>query len=1044
MKITREGRNAIGGLWSGLGGDPELPPGEEPISCCDPIDPADLPDRALGLPVFYPSVGVGSGDIVQDDVSSVAAGGPHASITTNFGSTPTAGNTLMAWCMVNKNGAQAANVTPSGWTKRNIALHHANGGASGFELALYTKVSDGTETGVTVAAGAGTGFTWATLYIAEIGGSFGGYAEDVTFVNVNTATLPSITPTAGIPALVMGAAVATNAYAMSGGPSGYTLVLDDANANTGSSGRINVWKRVEDPTAGSYGGSISWSGGSVTFIMTEQVWFSATLESIQAGSMTDGDDATYDQVSGTDVLRIDLGGPFRIVRARLLIGSENAGSVTYTVRGANVADFSDAVALGAVTYSATGGYTADDNELLWSTASSYRYFELIGPAESRRVYSFELYEASVVAGQDHTHDAIEAEIAAHAADTSDAHDASAVSIADAGGYTATTDAEAALQELYAQVPQVRVQLANKSGGSVAAGDVVVIDTANDTAFTTTTTGQAEVSVGVALATIANNATGPVLVSGYAALVNVPSSMTRGRYIETHTVAKQATGSATRRAGSFGQFLTGGTTPAAWLWGQTDQTAGGGSALTVEEVDGSPTDSAVTKIVFPNGTLGIASHVATYTPAAGAGGATAFIGARAVAGSGQSIANNTDVAMTLTSTESYDSDGFHDTSSNTSRMTIPAGLGGKYLVIGQASWPQNASGDRYIYIRKNGTTGFNQTYERASVNWKSRQQATDVLDLAAGDYIEIVIGQDSGGSLTLEGGSFEIAKLDSGKVGAGIGCRAYNQTAVQAVANSTGVIVTYPTEEFDTDGFHSTSVNTGRMTVPAGLGGKYLVAAIVRWPGTGGGTQRNFTITKNGNIVPGGMAFVAPPANPVTTSASIVLDLLAGDYIEVVAFQDSGGSLNIGGTNTYDAASLSIMRLDSGSSNSLTPTSATLTSGDITLTQNTYTDVISLSLGPGTWMIWAQANLYSTSGAQDVTARLYDSTNAASISNGSMSMAATGYDETIMLVGQIVLTGTATIKLQATGSGSGGAKALRATQTNSAGNVATQMQALKVA
>jgi hypothetical protein len=53
-------------------------------------------------------------------------------------------------------------------------------------------------------------------------------------------------------------------------------------------------------------------------------------------------------------------------------------------------------------------------------------------------------------------------------------------------------------------------------------------------------------------------------------------------------------------------------------------SGGGSALTVEEVDGSPTDSAITKIVFPNGTLGIAAHVATYTPAAG-GGAVVQLG-----------------------------------------------------------------------------------------------------------------------------------------------------------------------------------------------------------------------------------------------------------------------------------------------------------------------------------------------------------------------------------------------------------------------------------
>jgi hypothetical protein len=46
--------------------------------------------------------------------------------------------------------------------------------------------------------------------------------------------------------------------------------------------------------------------------------------------------------------------------------------------------------------------------------------------------------------------------------------------------------------------------------------------------------------------------------------------------------------------------------------------GGGGSLTVEEVDGSPTDSAVTKLVLPNGTLAIASHVATYTPTGGAG------------------------------------------------------------------------------------------------------------------------------------------------------------------------------------------------------------------------------------------------------------------------------------------------------------------------------------------------------------------------------------------------------------------------------------------
>lgn len=72
--------------------------------------------------------------------------------------------------------------------------------------------------------------------------------------------------------------------------------------------------------------------------------------------------------------------------------------------------------------------------------------------------------------------------------------------------------------------------------------------------------------------------------------------------------------------------------------------GGGAALTVEEVDGSPTDSAITKIVFPNGTLGIASHVATYTPAGGGGGGSgagvqAYLGKNAVGASWETLTTN---------------------------------------------------------------------------------------------------------------------------------------------------------------------------------------------------------------------------------------------------------------------------------------------------------------------------------------------------------------------------------------------------------------------
>lgn len=131
--------------------------------------------------------------------------------------------------------------------------------------------------------------------------------------------------------------------------------------------------------------------------------------------------------------------------------------------------------------------------------------------------------------------------------------------------------------------QVVLPLTNKSGGGVIAGDVVIIDTGNDSAFTTTTTGAYQGSVGIAQETIANNATGRVLVHGEAALVNVNASVTRGHYVKTYTAVKQATGSSTRVAGVFGQFTTGGTTPKAWLWGFPDNAGASGETVATSAI-----------------------------------------------------------------------------------------------------------------------------------------------------------------------------------------------------------------------------------------------------------------------------------------------------------------------------------------------------------------------------------------------------------------------------------------------------------------------------
>lgn len=117
-------------------------------------------------------------------------------------------------------------------------------------------------------------------------------------------------------------------------------------------------------------------------------------------------------------------------------------------------------------------------------------------------------------------------------------------------------------------------LTNKSGGAVAVGDVVVIgDGTNDNAFTTTTTASFNARmVGVAMEAIANDAAGLVAIHGYVPKVNTNASVTRDHFLFTHTVAKEATGSATRATGAFGQVLETGADPEAIIWGMPDSSA----------------------------------------------------------------------------------------------------------------------------------------------------------------------------------------------------------------------------------------------------------------------------------------------------------------------------------------------------------------------------------------------------------------------------------------------------------------------------------------
>lgn len=96
------------------------------------------------------------------------------------------------------------------------------------------------------------------------------------------------------------------------------------------------------------------------------------------------------------------------------------------------------------------------------------------------------------------------------ASTNTSEGASLVGIEDAGGYTAQTDVEGALQELYGQIQNFGVEYTVGTGG-VTKGDLVYVS-ANDTVVTYSNIQQSRVAVGVALTTESAASTVKVLAN----------------------------------------------------------------------------------------------------------------------------------------------------------------------------------------------------------------------------------------------------------------------------------------------------------------------------------------------------------------------------------------------------------------------------------------------------------------------------------------------------------------------------------------------------
>lgn len=121
---------------------------------------------------------------------------------------------------------------------------------------------------------------------------------------------------------------------------------------------------------------------------------------------------------------------------------------------------------------------------------------------------------------------------------------------------------------------------------------------------------------------------------------------------------------------------------------------------------------------------------------------------------QSINSATATAVTW-DTEDFDTDSMHEGVTNPSRLTAP--IAGKYLVYGIAQWVIDATGSLAkmvgFYFYKNGSIfNLGNFMPNGTGTIGTICTGTIIINLAANDYMEMYVYQESGGAINLLGGS----------------------------------------------------------------------------------------------------------------------------------------------------------------------------------------------------------------------------------------------------------------------------------------------------
>ena len=120
-----------------------------------------------------------------------------------------------------------------------------------------------------------------------------------------------------------------------------------------------------------------------------------------------------------------------------------------------------------------------------------------------------------------------------------------------------------------------------------------------------------------------------------------------------------------------------------------------------------------------------------------------------------------------------------------------------------------------------------------------------------------------------------------------GAQIYNNANTQ-ILDRTDTALTFNSEVYDTDNYHSTSSDTGRIYAPAT--GIYMVLVSLHWSSDNSGGRRGWLRHQGGTIL--NQSTITGYGNLVANSFLSLVNLTEGEYFEVWVRQWASATLDI--------------------------------------------------------------------------------------------------------------------------------------------------------